>query len=90
MSYVGNKQINFRICMIVTLTLKINVVSRNFNKVVNNDKERSNIFIVTIYVFLTHITNLLNKQTSIFEVVTERCAAKEALCSVKKLDFRGI
>ena len=76
--------------MIVTLTLKINVVSRNFNKVVNNDKERSNIFIVTIYVFLTHITNLLNKQTSIFEVVTERCAAKEALCSVKKLDFRGI
>ena len=76
--------------MIVTLTLKINVISRNFNKVVNNDKERSNIFIVTIYVFLTHITNLLNKQTSIFEVVTERCAAKEALCSVKKLDFRGI
>ena len=76
--------------MIVTLTLKINVVSRNFNKVVNNDNERSNIFIVTIYVFLTHITNLLTKQTSIFEVVTERCAAKEALCSVKKLDFRGI
>ena len=90
MSYVGNQQINFRICMIVTLTLKINIVSRNFNKVVNKDKERSNIFIVTIYVFLTHITNLLNKQSSIFEVVTERCAAKEALCSVKKLDFQGI
>ena len=42
-------------------------------------------------VFLMSISNGLNKQPSISEVVAERCSsAKEDFCFIKKLDFQGI